>query len=246
MEKAVFYAAGYAASHTYACKALARQGVIFTEKPEMADFLLLPVPSLDDGGYIRGGGSAAVLAEKLEPSAAVIGGKLEGNIFPGRRCIDLLDDPFFAAENAHITACCAVRLAMERLPVILTGLPVLVIGWGRIGKCLSLLLKALGTQVTVAARKETDRAMAASLGFDTLDISQAQPEGYRLIFNTVPCMVLPQCPGNGLKLDLASRRGLGGLDTAWERGLPGRLAPESTGELIARRVLAILEKESGL
>lgn len=246
MEKAVFYAAGHAASHTYACKALSNFGISFTDQPEKAGYALLPVPSLDADGYIRGGGPAAELTGKLSPAALIIGGKLGEDAFPGRRCIDLLDDPFFAAENAHITACCAVRLAMERLPVIPTSLPVLVTGWGRIAKCLCQLLKALDAQVTVAARKESARAMATALGYAALDIPQVQTENFRLIFNTVPHMILPQCPGEGLKIDLASERGLGGLDVAWERGLPGRLAPESTGKLIARRVLAILEKEGSL
>ena len=41
---------------------------------------------------------------------------------------------------------------------------VLVIGWGRIGKCLAALLKGLEADVTVVARKETDRAILHALG----------------------------------------------------------------------------------
>ena len=37
---------------------------------------------------------------------------------------------------------------------------------------------------------------------------------------------------------------MGGKDVVWARGLPGKDTPESSGSLIARRVLSIL-KEKG-
>ena len=67
---------------------------------------------------------------------------------------------------------------------------------------------------------------------------------YRVIFNTVPTMVLPSCPGNALKIDLASRLGLGSEDVIWARGLPGIHAPEKSGKLIAETILSRLKEES--
>jgi len=115
-----------------------------------------------------------------------------------------------------------------------------VIGWGRIGKCLAQLLKSIGAQVTVAARKESDRVMLKALGYGALDTCELDTTPYRLIFNTVPQMICPDCPGKGLKIDLASKLGLGGEDVLWARGLPGKDAPESSGHLIAQTVLRFI------
>jgi hypothetical protein len=55
-------------------------------------------------------------------------------------------------------------------------------------------------------------------------------------------MVLSECPGKALKIDLASQPGIGGNDVIWARGLPGKNAPESSGKLIAQTVLRKLEE----
>ena len=55
--------------------------------------------------------------------------------------------------------------------------------------------------------------------------------------NTVPAMVLPEAPGTALKIDLASTSGIGGNDVVQAKGLPGLLAPESSGALIAQTVI---------
>ena len=59
-----------------------------------------------------------------------------------------------------------------------------------------------------------------------------------------PGRTLPEEDSPALKIDLASRKGMGGKDVVWARGLPGNDTPESSGSLIARRVLSIL-KEKG-
>ena len=160
-----------------------------------------------------------------------------------RSVIDLLKDPVYVSKNANITAHCAVKLAMNKLTCILPDCKTLIIGWGRIGKCLAKLLRDMGCQVVVAARKETDRAILAALGYDTCSIEDIDPESFDLIYNTAPEMLFPECPGNSLKIDLASQLGLGGSDVLWARGLPGKMAPISSGQLIAETVLRLLDKE---
>ena len=76
--------------------------------------------------------------------------------------------------------------------------------------------------------------MIEALGYKSCGIEEIHAESYRLIINTVPAMVLPVAAGTGLKIDLASVQGIGGRDVMWARGLPGLLAPESSGELIAQ------------
>ena len=124
-------------------------------------------------------------------------------------------------------------------------LPVLVIGWGRIGKCLSRLLRNLGAEVTIAARQESHRAIITALGFQAVSIEgicEILPQ-IRLVYNTVPRRILTvPTDGRCVKIDLASKQGLIGDDVVWARGLPGICAPESSGELIARTFLRLQQE----
>lgn len=177
----------------------------------------------------------------------IIGGNLNHPALAGYRTVDLLKDPFYVAENAAVTAHCALGLILTSLPVILPGQEVLVIGYGRIGKCIARLSKDLGAAVTVAARKDTDRTMAEAMGFEAVVPGCWQPEKYRVIVNTVPAPVLEAsvCSENALLLDLASVRGIIGNRVNWARGLPGVCVPETSGKLIAKTILRlILGKES--
>lgn len=220
-----FAFAGQTQALEYAAAELQRQGCQLVSEP--ADFILTDVPVRSD------------LTEILQahPDSIIIGGKLQ---LPLRKTIDLLEDPIYLAHNANITAHCAVKLLLQQLPVILTDLPILVVGWGRIGKCLAALLRNMGAKVSVLARKDGDNAILSALGYS---LGQAQDlSAYRVIFNTAPCMVLNEtvmqtCSPDCLKIDLASSPGIAGADVIWARGLPGKDAPESSGRLIAQRVL---------
>ena len=236
------YLSGYTPALAFAAKELTARGFPPTADPKAATHLLLPVPAFDTDGTIKGGGRLETLLEQLPENIKIMGGNLDRPEFSEYRTFDLLKDPYYCGENAHITACCAIKLTMNKLPVILTGQKALVIGWGRIGKCLAVLLKQLGVDVTVAARKETDRAMITALGYTAINTKHIDPLPYRIIYNTAPAMVLPQCSGNALKIDLASQLGIGGLEVVWARGLPGRDAPESSGLLIARTVLRHIQQ----
>ena len=187
--------------------------------------LLLPVPVTDPGRI-------QALLSQLPTDVTVIGGNLD---LP-RNTIDLLQDPIYLAQNAAITADCAIRVAGRQLKIVFRNCPICILGWGRIGKCLAQQLAAMGAQVTIGARKEADRATAVSLGFQVC-LPQEVPEDCRILFNTIPAPVLEQIPADCIAIDLASQRGLPGNDVIWARGLPGKDAPESSGRLIAEAVL---------
>lgn len=244
MDSCLIYTAGDTAALRYAVEQLKGYGCRFSDLPGAAvTHLLLPVPSLGPDGSIRGGGDLNELLQRLPENIRIIGGNLPDT---GATAYDLLKDPDYIAENAYITAHCAVRLVMDHLPTALRGCMVLVIGWGRIGKCLAALLKGLEANVTVAARKESDRAMLGALGYRAVPTNGLSGEGFRVILNTVPVMTLPSPPSNCLKIDLASQPGIGGQDVLWARGLPGKDAPEASGALIARTVLKYLSKEKSV
>ena len=247
MGPVLFLTAGHTKALQYAQSLLLQQGFSFTDLPTNAvTHLLLPVPSFDETGAIKGGGDLAKLLAQLPRNVTIIGGNLHHLVLNGYRTIDLLQEPLYLSQNARITAHCAVTLAAGQLEQCLDEVEVLVIGWGRIGKCLAHLLKAIGASVTLAARKETDRATLASLGYTAIDTAQIEPERYDLIFNTVPIMLLPDCPGNAVKIDLASSPGISGTKVIWARGLPNQHAPESSGRLIARSVISHLTETEAI
>lgn len=240
----VIYTVNRAGALEYAVRHLTRLGckVADTPGPEVTH-LLLGAPAFEADGTLRGGGDLPGTLETLSRDITVCGGNL-GSCSEGYRTVDFLSDPYYLAQNANITAHCALRLAMDALPVTLEGCPVLVIGWGRIGKCLGWLLRQLGAFVTVAARKDSDRAALHSLGYDTLDSTDLgySLARYRVIFNTVPFPVMDEaavtlCSDDCVMIDLASQKGIAGDRVLWARGLPGKYAPESSGELIAKTLL---------
>ena len=212
MSKYIFYPINQSPVLRAASEALKSRGYGVVVCPcESVTHLLLPVPSFDDSGNIKGGGDPDTVLSRLPNSVTVVGGNIPKGRFPGYKTVDLLKDPTYLAANASITAYCALGLAMTELPVVLRGCKTLILGWGRIGRCLAALLWALEADVTIAARKETDRAMAEALCYRAVDPGKLDRDlnEYRLIFNTAPAPVLcreqtAHCRENCLKIDLAS------------------------------------------
>ena len=235
MNDLIFYCAGSSRALIYAAAFLMEEGAIFLPCPDhTVTHLLLPIPSFEKDGSIKGGGDLTEILSRLPKTVTVIGGNLQRPELAEYEVLDLLEDPWYLARNASITAHCTLELALANLPVTLEKCPVLVIGWGRIGKCLAKLLNGLGADVTIAARKESRRVMIDALGYQSCAMEEIRTENYRLIINTAPAMVLPAAPGTALKIDLASVPGIAGRDVMQARGLPGLLAPESSGALIAQ------------
>ena len=240
MTDPIFYQGENTPALGYAKEALAGWGLVFSATADSrVTHVLLGAPT-----------NISALPKGLG-QVTVIGGRLRG--LEGLEQVDILTDGDYLAENADITAHCAVKAALQRLPVTLKGLPVLVVGWGRIGKCLGQLLRSMGAAVTIAARKASDRAILAALGYETLDTAALGYElvRFRLIFNTADAMVLPRqaleyCRADCLKIDLASTAGMEGPDVLWLRGLPGKEAPETSGQLIAKTVLRCLRQKGDL
>ena len=224
---------GHSGALDIACSMLKQEGFAITEDPsERVTHVLLPVPSFEPDGCVKGGGQLSCLLSQLPSDITIVGGNLSA-IDERYRKLDLLQDPYYVSQNAAITAYCAISLALPHLPCIIADCPVLVIGWGRIGKCLARLLRQLDADVTVAARKDTDRAMLQSLGYSAISTEHLDISPYRIVFNTAPILLLPDCHADALLIDLASSPGITGAHVIWARGLPGKNAPESSGELIA-------------
>ena len=250
MKNKLLYRAGYSEAIRWACRFLAEKGVAMTDTPNAhVTHLLLPVPSFEHDGRIRGGGILEHILADLPTNITVIGGNLNHPALCGYKTMDLLRDGLYAAQNGSITADCAIRVAGNHLSRVFAGCPILIIGWGRIGKALAAQLKAMGAAVTVAARKESDRQMLLALGYGaentaTLGSGLAR---YRVIFNTAPAPILEEtqtrCVPECIKIELASQPGIEGPDVIKALGLPGKMAPESAGKLIADTIARLLESE---
>ena len=243
MDSVLIYHKGTTAACAQAAAFLSNRGIGLVDHPTPeVTHLLLDVPSFAPDGQLQGGGQLSQVLERLPPDTIVIGGKLSHPDLHKHAVMDLLTDEEYLAKNAAITAHCALKIAASALETTFRETPTLLLGWGRIGKCLTAQLSGLGCPLTVAARSVKDRAMLGALGVEAVDISEIPgllPRA-RLLINTVPTPVLgeeilakyPKC----VKLDLASAPGLVGTGVICARGLPGRYAPESSGRLIAETI----------
>ena len=241
MRPVLFYPVISTEACASAVRILHKQGIrtIDHPAPEITH-LLLDVPSFADGGQLRGCGRIEGILERIPGDVAVVGGNLNHPGLDGYKKHDLLQDETYLARNAAITADCALQVAAPLLKTTFRDTPTLILGWGRIGKCLAAMLKALGTPVTVAARRESDRAMLTALGYSAVDFNSLP--GCSLLFNTVPGQNY-QIHSSCVKIDLASQKSISGEDVIWARGLPGVYAPVSSGALIAETILRLCRKE---
>ncbi len=152
----------------------------------------------------------------------------------------------------------AIQIAMEELPITIFGANVVVTGFGKIGELLSIMLRSLGANVTVYARRSSQRAKARThslhaVPFSYLDECMANAD---VVFNTVPQQVIKRECLSGAKetliIDLASKPGGVDMEAArdlgvkviWALGLPGKVAPVTAGNIIKETICNIIS-ESG-
>lgn len=240
--------AGKTPALKYARGFLEAAGVPVTDNPTWdTKHVLLDVPSFRPGLWTEK--ALDTLLSSLPREIRVWGGNLNHPALAGFRTVDFLQNEEYLLENAVITAQCTIPIAESLLNAPWEAVPVLIIGWGRIGKALAAMLKDKGCIVTVASGTQQHRFAAEEQGFSAIDshnLTDALPT-MRLIVNTAPAKVLSKedvslCP-DSVKIDLASVKGIEGDDVHWARALPGRYAPERSGFLIAKTFLHLQKEE---
>lgn len=224
------------------------------------DIAVLPVRPIMDGCL-----NAPFQEEKTDISALVslIGKK---SIYTGcaeqilpyaaGKVFDYAAREDFTWRNAQLTAEGAIGILLHEYEGAIFGTDILVTGFGRIGKCLSSYLSAMGAKVTVAARKSADRAMISVSGMNAVDYSRIDVSRYQVVFNTVPAPVLGRDSVDMMRedvfvIDLASAPGGVDFQRARERGitcihalsLPGKTAPLAAGNIIKDTIMNILTPE---
>ncbi|MEG1239801.1 MAG: dipicolinate synthase subunit DpsA, partial [Oscillospiraceae bacterium] len=235
-----------------------------------ADCVILPLPvwGVDGGLNAPMGAKSCSLTEildALQPGQIACGGMIPEELmeYAVGRGITLTD--YFLREELIIatavpTAEGAVQIALEELPITLSGARVLVTGFGRVGKVTAHRFSNLGARVTVAARNYADLAWADAYGYCTQRLCDIERFlcGYDLVVNTIPVCILEERhlaelrPG-ALVIDLASKPGGVDFEAAaklgvrviWALSLPGKVAPVTAGAAIRDTVYHILEELGG-
>ncbi len=245
---------------------------------EGADVLVLPLPASRDKSTVhcpRDPACTVTLREVADllsrtPDLSLFGGKLPDEFLnlvketdpSASRVTDYYESEVLRLRNAYITAEAALMTAMELLDRTLRDTSVAVLGYGRIGKYLVRLLRALGADVTVCARREESLFEAAAEGCHPLLITGSDTMGglsplcrdHAVLFNTVPAHILPRdllmaLERDTLLIDLASapfgvsdrdiREAAAGNSLRYLRApsLPGGYAPRDAGRIIAECIL---------
>ena len=232
-----------ATRHAGNCLADMGLHVIRKGAPDVTD-ILLPVPSFPSSEEYL----AHILADVPE-DVMISGGNLSSPLLRNYTTVDFLKDPYYLAENAAITAACVKKIVLQESGSSIHNCRLLILGWGRIGKCLCQLFDKEGFDITVAVRKDTDRAMIGALGWCGVSISEAaaEIERYDVIINTVPEMILPNVHAKqgALLLELASKPGMSGENIINCRGLPSKMAPIESGQLIAKTFVRLCHRSEG-
>ena len=240
-------------------EAAARGDIIIASVPLTTDGVTLNAP-FHTGEILLEDVIQAVSKGKVFIAGAIPGfvqQKLEAK---GVLVEDLLARDDLAILNSVPTAEGAIQVAMEELPVTIQALPILVTGYGRVGKTLAGALKALGAQVFVAVRKNRDAALAFAAGLQPCNydnLYDVLPK-IQLVYNTVPAKVVTQevmerLPGNCLIIDVASNPGGVDTDSAAELGLrvikalslPGKVAPFTAAENMLSVIYNIIHEKEG-
>lgn len=237
--------------------------------------VVLPLPASLDGITLNSVPSESEgrvrlerMLEELPERTVLIGGKLPVGFCEKARdrnilCFDYFESEDFQMKNAYITAEAALSIAMNNIAKTVRGSRFAITGYGRISKQLVRLIRALGGEVTLLARKDRDLALAELDGCSTVSLAGARESaadtllsGYDVIFNTVPSPIferdfLERVDKDLLMIELASAPG--GIEVSaardlgsrvlWASALPGKYAPQSAGELIAECVERILLKQ---
>lgn len=233
-----------------------------TDKNGLYDFVVLPVPPIDENGNITAPFSnEKINPEKirklLKPKGIVFAGKHDkklSDIFSEHEIIDYMECEDLSLKNAVPTAEGAIEIALNELPVTLNGLKILIVGMGRIGTSLAEILKGFGSDITVAVHNEKGSAKARITGIKSV-FTENMNTDYKLVFNTVPEMIfdtelLKRFSDDTLFIDLASKPGgidfksatMLGKKVIWALGIPGKTAPVTSGEFIAETVAGIIDE----
>lgn len=229
---------------------------------EKSTILVMPVPSTSDGVYVKSNSFSddKVLLEEIpdhvEKEHCVFGGSFPVFFYrkmekKGVRLVDFMKCDNVADKNAVSTAEGAIVEAKLLSDETIFGSESLVLGFGRCGIVLAQRLRALGSHVTIVARREEVRRAAQLSGYRVqgLPLTKQESEDWNFVFNTIPEPVLDARALHLLEpetviIDIAAAPGGVDYDYAKKQEitaklcleLPGKYAAKSVGEMLAEEL----------
>lgn len=237
------------------------------EIKDKIDVAVLPLPYTLDGKNINckfesNAIDIDYILDILNPDCTILAGKCDREFLKkaenrGFHIIDYFLREELQILNAIPTAEGAIQIAMEEVPYTIHSSKCLVLGNGRIGKILAKMLFGIGADVTVAARRERDRAQVYSYGMRAIPVKNLYDNigSFDIIFNTIPTMILDadmlsKTNRKALVIDLASSPGgvdiegarKEGIKVIWALSLPGKVAPDTAGDIIGKTILNVLDE----
>ena len=176
--------------------------------------------------------------------------------FSETKVIDLLKREELTVLNTISTAEGAIQIAMEESTKTLHGSKILVMGFGRVSKILSNMLKGIGAEVYCETRTTVNCAWIKAYGYKPILLDELDNtlEQFDIIINTIPHIILNKEKLKLLRrdciiIDIASNPG--GVDRKaakelgvkliWALSLPGRVAPITSAEFIKETLENILK-----
>lgn len=188
-----------------------------------------------------------------------IAGRIEEELyqkFSETKVIDLLKREELTVLNTISTAEGAIQIAMEESTKTLHGSKILVMGFGRVSKILSNMLKGIGAEVYCETRTTVNCAWIKAYGYKPILLDELDNElgEFDIIINTIPHIILNEEKLKLLKrdcliIDIASNPGGVdrkaakeiGIKLIWALSLPGRVAPITSAEFIKETLENILK-----
>lgn len=239
----------------------------FSEICDVYNGVVLPLPYTTDGKNINAplykcSVGIGEVFEYISSKNRILAGRCDSKIKAMAEnnrimLVDYLCREEMAMLNAVPTAEGAIQIAMEETLHTLHSSECLVIGNGRIGKILAKMLHGIGAKATVASRKKGDMAYDFAMGYDAVNISELNEVigKFDIVFNTAPSLIvdyalLTKMKKGVLIVDLASKPGGVDFDEArrlgikviWALSLPGKVAPDTAGDIICNTILNILDE----
>lgn len=270
LEQAGFAVSLYGFEHLEECN-LGHGGYTdYYEALKGKDAVIFPLPLSRDNVSLNApfAGEEILLADILhavESGQIVFGGMLGEREKQYLKHRGILAHDYFAREeltvrNAVATAEGVLQIVIEELPITVHGSRALVTGYGRTSKAVCALLRSLGAQVTVAARRQSDLAWAQVEGMQGVFYGElpACAGAFDYVVNTVPALVLggavlEKMRADCLLIEIASAPGGIDVKSAGAHGLkfikasslPGKVAPKSAGRIISDTIQNVIKEGGG-
>lgn len=245
--------------HTYGVES--KNSSSFQECVSKSKYIVTAMPFSNDGVniYAPTTGQSIRIQEFTESSKnkVIIGGKFSDSQVAefeksGNIVIDLMKDEELAQKNVIPTVEGIVKIIIENTDVTIDASNIAVLGFGRIGKRLSKILKMMGANVYCVDNKKEEVANIELSGYNVIENICAD-EVFDVVINTVPKMIigekeLTKLGKDTLIIDVASKPG--GVDYKYANknnyrviqalGIPGKIAPVTAAKYIQEIVKKVI------